>query len=456
MAHLAGVGPRAGAAVVSWVTVAVYLVAFCVAMQRYDYDIWGGFLVAPVLIAVTVPLLIRIARADPDPRFVQLLVAAFLIKMVATLARYWMVFGLYGGAGDSARYGRDAGPVADQLRQGILQVDLGVGFVGTGFVILVTGLVYAITGPTLVGGFLVFGWLSFWGQYFFYRAVRVGFAKADHWRYAWLVFLLPSILFWPSSMGKDAWMLFCLGVTAYGAAKLFERQRGALLWLVAGSAGTAVVRPHVTMLVYAGLLAGYLLRKRPVKLSALGPVKAIAAIGGLAVVGMLVVRQASAFLGTDSFSVDSVDQTLSNTQARTSGAGSDYSTPGTTSPMRLPMSVVTVLFRPFPHEAHNLGALMASAEGLLLLGLCVVSFARIRVALRSMRSYPYIGFALVYTLLFCFAFSAFANFGILTRERVQVFPFVLVLLAARKPPARTDPTAAPRRVPAALSGRTAQ
>jgi hypothetical protein len=453
VALLADVRERATPALVAWGMVAVYVLAFCYAMQRYDYDIWGGFLVAPVLVALTVPVLIRLGRRDPDPRIVQLLVAAFLLKMVATLARYWMVFGLYGGAGDSARYGVDGSLVADQLRQGIIGVHIGAPLVGTGFVIVVTGLVFAVTGPTLVGGFLVFGWLSFWGQYFFYRAFRVGYAKGDHWRYALLVFLLPSILFWPSSMGKDAWMLFCLGITAYGAAKLFERQRGAVVWLVLGSAGTAFVRPHVTVLVYAGILAGYLLRKRPAKLSALGPVKSVLAVGALAVVGMMVIRQASAFLGTDSFSVDAVDQKLTDTQARTSGAGSDYSTPGTTSPLRLPMSVVTVLFRPFPFEAHNIGSLIASAEGMLLLGLCVVSFARIRVALRSMRRHPYICFALVYTLLFCFAFASFANFGILTRERVQVFPFVLVLLAApltHRPPQSPGPTG----VPASLSGRS--
>jgi len=35
----------------------------------------------------------------------------------------------------------------------------------------------------------------------------------------------------------------------------------------------------------------------------------------------------------------------------------------------------------------------------------------------------------VYSLLFVFAFSSIANFGILARERTQVLPFFLVLLA---------------------------
>ncbi|HEX2375354.1 MAG TPA: hypothetical protein VHO93_15345, partial [Actinomycetota bacterium] len=42
---------------------------------------------------------------------------------------------------------------------------------------------------------------------------------------------------------------------------------------------------------------------------------------------------------------------------------------------------------------------------------------------------PYVAFVAVYSLLFVFAFSTISNFGILARERTQVLPFFLVLLA---------------------------
>jgi hypothetical protein len=35
-------------------------------------------------------------------------------------------------------------------------------------------------------------------------------------------------------------------------------------------------------------------------------------------------------------------------------------------------------------------------------------------------------------MLFIYGFSSFANFGILTRQRVQVLPFVVVLLCLPK------------------------
>lgn len=49
--------------------------------------------------------------------------------------------------------------------------------------------------------------------------------------------------------------------------------------------------------------------------------------------------------------------------------------------------------------------------------------------MRSVRRQSYVAFALVFTGLFVFAFSGFANFGLLVRQRAQVMPLFLVLLA---------------------------
>jgi hypothetical protein len=51
-------------------------------------------------------------------------------------------------------------------------------------------------------------------------------------------------------------------------------------------------------------------------------------------------------------------------------------------------------------------------------------------------------FAVSYLLMFGYAFSAIANFGILTRERVQALPFLFVPLSMpkwhRAPPVRSS------------------
>ena len=109
------------------------------------------------------------------------------------------------------------------------------------------------------------------------------------------------------------------------------------------------------------------------------------------------------------------------------------------SPVDLPGALVTVLFRPFPWEATNLVILFSSVEGSLLVGFIALSWRRWRQAPRLMRRYPYLMLALMAILLFVIAFSTFGNFGLLVRERVMIFPLMLVpLCLARRTSATTN------------------
>jgi hypothetical protein len=69
-------------------------------------------------------------------------------------------------------------------------------------------------------------------------------------------------------------------------------------------------------------------------------------------------------------------------------------------------------------------------------------------AVLSIRRQPYVAFALMYTGIFVVAFSGFANFGLLARERVQMFPLALVALAV--PPPKEKEEARPRHARSAV------
>ncbi len=58
-------------------------------------------------------------------------------------------------------------------------------------------------------------------------------------------------------------------------------------------------------------------------------------------------------------------------------------------------------------------------------------------------------YAIVYLLIFFFAFGTISNFGILARQRSQVMPFVFVLLALYPATRKTDQqkTETPRALP---------
>ena len=184
------------------------------------------------------------------------------------------------------------------------------------------------------------------------------------------VFFLPSMLFWPSSIGKEAWMTLCLGLGTLGVARLYVRARFGFLPLALGLAGAAMVRPHIAVMLLAGHVRSATCFARRVR----GRHRAQSRREGTGLVVLLVgvavvaVEQAATFFEVDDVSSDSVDQVLGSTQERTDQGGSSFTgraRPPTRCSSRRPS--VQVLLRPFPWEAHNAQAVLASAEGLFLL-----------------------------------------------------------------------------------------
>jgi hypothetical protein len=54
---------------------------------------------------------------------------------------------------------------------------------------------------------------------------------------------------------------------------------------------------------------------------------------------------------------------------------------------------------------------------------------RLRTIPRAFTQRAYVAFSIGFAALFVYGFAAIGNFGILSRQRTQVFPFVLVLAA---------------------------
>ena len=308
----------------------------------------------------------------------------------------------------------------------------------------ISGVVFALFGSSTLGGFVVFSWLGFLGLLLFFMAFRLAVPEGDAFRYGLLLFFLPSLVFWPSSIGKEAWVLLCLGLAAYGAARLSAGRRGGSALLAVGALGAGLVRPHIAVLILLAATAGYLLGQRRTRSGAVAsPVLRVALGVVLAAFCYVAVGQAAAFFGVEETDTEGVTAVIDDTAAQTNTGGSSFEAPRVDSVLDLPRATVTVLFRPFPWEAGNLQALVSSAEGLVLLGLFYLGRRRLYALPRHLRN-PYVVASLAYCVFFIIAFSSFGNFGILVRQRVQVFPFVLVLLAL-------PPSSVPRAARAALN-----
>lgn len=399
-------------------------------MEYGSYDTWAAFPVAIGLVVITVPMMRRAVAHEADTWIARLFWWALGLKLAASLARYAVAFDVYDGTADANMYHLTGSAFARQIRDGDWALDLGRPVQGTGFIQGLTAWLYTITGPTSIGGFFVYAWFGFWGLYLFHRAFVRACPEGDHRRYAVLVLFLPSLLFWPSSIGKEAWMCLALGVVAYGSSRLLTHASGGLPVIATGALMLYMVRPHVAALISVATFVAVLLKRPPKDASILFPIGKLAVIVLLGAGLVVAVGQLEQFFGVDEFNSDAVETTLNEVAQQTGQGGSQFTSGSTTdlSPSRFPEAFVGVMFRPFPWQATNLQALIAAAESAFLAALVLTSWSRILGSIRSILRTPYVLLCCTYTVLFVYGFSAFANAGILVRQRVQVLPFVLVLV----------------------------
>jgi hypothetical protein len=192
----------------------------------------------------------------------------------------------------------------------------------------------------------------------------------------------------------------------------------------------SIVRPHIALmelLAFAfALLIGRRADARPGAITP-GSVAKIAGLLILLVLGAVLVNRTGDLLSSNDIT-PSVDSALERNSNQTAEGGSAFTPSDPQQPVGYAIAGVTILVRPFLYEAHGTDQLGVALEGLGLIVLAACSWRRLVTIPRRLRSDPYVTMAIVYILLFIFALGTVSNFGILSRQRSQVMPFVFVLL----------------------------
>jgi len=416
-----------------WATAGIALLAIAFGIFALGEWSWAagtgaGLVVAPICLALTFFVLRRPISDERSFDLGGLLLASLAFRLLASYPRFL-------SATDAHVYDSDGAVFADDFRKLVFtNIDVGNAPVpGTGVLRIIAGLVHVLTDSNFFGSTLVFGFLAFWGCWFFYRAFVTAIPDGDHRRYARFIFLWPSLLYWPTSIGKESWMVFTAGMVALGAARLLNRSRGGYVLIGSGMLLCALVRPHVALLLVVALAVAFFVGRRhddrPQGQFSLAGLSKVIGIVMLIVAGSLLAPATASFLHVDDLSTNSITNAIENTQARTDQGNSAFSAVNPNSPLGYPAAVITVLFRPLPGEVSGISGLLSGLEGLALLAFVATSWRRIWTALRRLRSQPYLTFAVSFVAMFTYAFAALSNFGILSRERVQVLPFLFVLLA---------------------------
>ena len=403
-----------------------------------DQD-WLPVLVYIILLSSLPIILYQAGIRSFDPSFPPLLfLLAYLIKMLMSLARYWMVVDLY-GRGDSIGYHRAGQKIFQQFQtQGFFIPDSATRL-GTKYLGYLTGLLYTALPDNLLGSFLFFASLAFIGSVLYYGAYRLAFPEANPIFYRLMVFFTPSVLFWPASLGKDAWMFFCSGIVAHGLATYIRRRQfSGLIWVSLGLALLGIIRPHVAAFMIIGMGVTHLLFFQHVYTTQ----EFLAWLfGGVIVIalGVVILQSSQEFLqawGLSDFTLDGVLAFIEERQT-TIGGGSKFNNPfvigagaavgAVLAPIYL---AATVLLRPLPFEAGNPQALGTSVEMLVIWGALIWYRRHIFVGrIRSIMTDPWIAFVTVHSILMILSFSTIANFGILARQRVMFLPFIWMLFA---------------------------
>ena len=382
-----------------------------------------ALIVFAVLIGVSRPIIVRVAGAEAKPWLVSVLTASLLLHLLCAPAQIFVVDHFYHGVADWVRYDSEGGRLAPGFRHLDFSLAPGQlrGIVNDGSVSIAAAIVFVFVGTNQLAAFLVFAWLSFLGAILFFRAFSLTFPGADTRRYAYLIFFLPSLLFWTAEVSKEAIMSVALGLVAYGVAKVIARQRGGYLLALPGIAVGILIRPNELLLIVAGFTVAMMVSSTSGRRG-----EGSRRLVSLLFFGLILVL--SAFVTVHYLGHASGSLSLNQVQANNVGNGGSGGIPYSTSPISYPRDIYEVLFNPLPFNFHGFGELIAAGENTIILVILLASLRQLRMVPRAAFARPYVMMCAVYSAAFIYTFAALGNLGLIERERTLLFPFLLVLV----------------------------
>ena len=138
------------------------------------------------------------------------IIVAYGVKLLASTTRWAVLEFIYGGSGDATGY-HGAGHASVSVWRGFEVPELGI---GTTFLDAATAFLYIPHVPTFLGGFFLFATIAFMGQLLLYAAFRQNDRTGRLRWYAIGVLFLPTIVYWPSSIGKESLMFLYLWIAS--------------------------------------------------------------------------------------------------------------------------------------------------------------------------------------------------------------------------------------------------
>lgn len=227
-----------------------------------------------------------------------------------------------------------------------------------------------------------------------------------------VLFLLPNLHFWSSSLGKGSMIILALGLFTYGLSRFNRRT----IFMIMGATLIFFIRPHIVALLFVSILAGLIFTTKGIK-----PVLKW---------GLIVFFTGTLFWVYGSILKTVELDTLNIADSEVLGHRAQELAKATSgidiSQYNWMMRFVTFCFRPlFPFDQMGIMGLLASIENYFYLFLVLYMF-------RYMFYYWSQINGLFKICLFFFLFTSIAlsqvtgNLGIAMRQKAQVMPFIFI------------------------------
>ena len=288
---------------------------------------------------------------------------------------------------------------------------------GTSFIDFLAWPFVKLLSMSYVSVMILFSYFGYIAVVLFYLALNENVKLKPVWYNLTpteLVFLLPNLHFWSSSLGKGSVILLGLGLFIFGLSRFNRRSRAILI--ISGSLLTLMIRPHIFLTLVTSVMIGIFITRSGIK----PYIKWL--IFSIAVILFLYLSQdVMKFTNTDSLDVLS-SNTISHRaeELSKSKSGIDISN------YNLAMKMFTFWFRPLFIDATGIMGLIVSIENLFYLFFFAVI---IKSAIQNWSDWN--GWFRISVFIFILGSFILAqvtgNLGIAIRQKAQFMPFFFII-----------------------------
>lgn len=399
-----------------------------------------GVVGAALVSVVVCREVLRRASAQSDGDFLKRVVVwGIALRALFVVVHLVVALWFYGGGLDLTNYMAYSIENYERLSDGTLTRELFVENSGTTtgnvFTVVVFMGIALITGHTLWAMFVVSAAVSVAGSYLYYRAFQRLYPGSQGERFLmYALFLLPAVSFWSTYLGKDFVSFLLIGWLTYATAGLLHRLNVAdIVGLVISAGLIVLLRAHIAIPIVGAVIIGlgFLFRGRQLPffakiIMAVGIAYAIAyiSVGSLMLLGF---REIS--VETMAAQAEFVHSGFVNTPA-TTALPRVIEDPSPASVLKfMPIGLFTLVFRPFIWEAHNVLAVAAGLENLVLIVLIVWRRRQLWKSLTSILREPFLLYCLLAFLGAGAVLSLNWNLGTMARHKTMIMPYLMFLLA---------------------------